>query len=327
MGAEATRVMMRGVITGCGRRRHGSRGLALPVLGGFGVNRRRTTGFTIIELLVVVSIIALLVGMLLPAIGKARDSARVNASKNNLRQLGVAHKTYAADWADRHVTFVRDNLGLYGGDVERYNAEIYGGGGGFEVHPPIIAGWGYTSGGAYVAWAYWTTHSNNVYFQPINFPGPPNSGGAGGPDDCGTCDGWGWFRFGTQPKPMSDYLNGRWLDPVSFAPKDLVVLEPIQPCFEIPGEVVGGQPWGGIGPGACNPGIASYCLADRPVQPGRLLVQRGDGAVLECAVGDGRRLPGSLVRARQVPDAQDAHARALLAAEREGPLQRRVRRL
>ncbi len=173
-------------------------------------------GFTIIELLVVVSIIALLVGILLPAIGTARDSARVNTSKSNLRQLGVAHKAYAADWADRHFTLVRDNLGLYGGDVERYNIEIYGGGGGFEVHPPIIAGWGYTLGGTYVAWAYWTDQSNNVYFQPINFPGPP---------------------------------------------KDAVILNPIEPCFEIPGDVVGGADWGGIGPGECNPGIASYCLS------------------------------------------------------------------
>ncbi|MHC5008379.1 MAG: type II secretion system protein, partial [Planctomycetota bacterium] len=60
------------------------------------MKRHVSKGFTIIELLVVVSIIALLVGILLPAIGKARDNARVNTSKSNLRQIGIAHKTYAA---------------------------------------------------------------------------------------------------------------------------------------------------------------------------------------------------------------------------------------
>ncbi|MHC4220636.1 MAG: type II secretion system protein, partial [Planctomycetota bacterium] len=58
------------------------------------MNRHQSRGFTIIELLVVVSIIALLIGILLPAIGKARDDARINTSKSNLRQMGVAHKTY-----------------------------------------------------------------------------------------------------------------------------------------------------------------------------------------------------------------------------------------
>ena len=203
-------------------------------------------GFTIIELLVVVSIIALLVGMLLPAIGKARDTARVNVSKNNLRQLGVAHKTYAADWSDRHLTFCRDNLGLYEGDVGAYNDAIYGGGGGFEVHPPIIAGWGYTESGSYVAWAYWTTSNNNIMFQPLNFPGPPNA-------SAGT-DGWGWFRFGVQPKPFQDYVNGRYQDPIYFAPKDKVLLEPLEVCFEIPGEFV-------AYPSQCNPSWASYALS------------------------------------------------------------------
>ncbi len=75
------------------------------------------SGFTIIELLVVVSIIAMLVGMLLPAIGRARDTARVNVSKSNLRQLGIAHQTYAAEWAGRHVTYTRDNLGQHAGNV------------------------------------------------------------------------------------------------------------------------------------------------------------------------------------------------------------------
>ena len=112
-----------------------------------------TRGFTIIELLVVVSIIALLVGILLPAIGKARDNARVNTSKSNLRQMGIAHQTYAADWADRHLPLHRDNLGLYGGDVQRYNTEVYGYGGDYELHPPIIGGWGYASDGEYIVWA------------------------------------------------------------------------------------------------------------------------------------------------------------------------------
>ncbi|MHC4211134.1 MAG: type II secretion system protein, partial [Planctomycetota bacterium] len=119
---------------------------------------RPPRGFTIIELLVVVSIIALLMAILLPAIGKARDSARVNLSKNNLRQLGIAHRTYAADWSDRHVTYVRDNLGLYGGDVQQYNESIYGDAGDiprYSMHPTILAGGGYFSDGSYGVWGYW----------------------------------------------------------------------------------------------------------------------------------------------------------------------------
>ncbi|MHC4614045.1 MAG: type II secretion system protein [Planctomycetota bacterium] len=207
------------------------------------MNRRASKGFTIIELLVVVSIIALLVGILLPAIGKARDTARVNQSKSNMRQLAVAHKAYAADWADRHITYVRDNLGQYGGDVVLYNEMIYGGTDTrYDAHPGIIAGNGYDSTGTYRPWGYWTQESNRAMFQPIGFPGGPGA------------EHWGWFRFGCQSKPFSDYLNGRYQDPIYFAPKDRVLLDPLEPCFDQPGEFVA-YPLDG------NPAWASYCLS------------------------------------------------------------------
>ena len=60
------------------------------------VGRVRRTGFTLVELLVVIAIIALLVSILLPAIGKARDQAKLTQSLTNLSQLGKAHAAYAA---------------------------------------------------------------------------------------------------------------------------------------------------------------------------------------------------------------------------------------
>ncbi len=51
-------------------------------------------GFTLIELLVVIAIIALLVGLLVPAIGRARTAARMTACGSNLHQIGIGVSSY-----------------------------------------------------------------------------------------------------------------------------------------------------------------------------------------------------------------------------------------
>jgi prepilin-type N-terminal cleavage/methylation domain-containing protein len=61
----------------------------------------RAGAFTLIELLVTLAIIAALAALLLPTLGRARESGRATACMSNLRQVGVALQLYCQDYNNR----------------------------------------------------------------------------------------------------------------------------------------------------------------------------------------------------------------------------------
>lgn len=89
----------------------------------------RDRAFSLIELLVVVAVVALLAGLLLPALASARRAARASACLMNVRNLAVAHTMFMADNKERFIDAALSHGGL--GDPRRswpVQLEAYHGG-------------------------------------------------------------------------------------------------------------------------------------------------------------------------------------------------------
>jgi len=173
--------------------------------------------FTIIELLVVVSIIALLVGILLPAIGKAREQANLTKSQANIKQIGTALASYAAEYHDRQLTFIVDDFSHYGTDG--VSAVInYANSTGYQ-HSPVNLGYG--QGGI---WGY--------YLPPVSV-GSPSNWVTIVPIDFATK--FGSFRL-INARQLNTYVNGRFYDPVFYAPKDTAVISTVEPHYDMADE-------------------------------------------------------------------------------------------
>jgi len=216
--------------------------------------RTQRKAFTIIELLVVVSIIAVLIGILLPAIGNARDQAKMTASTANLRNLATAHAAYAAEWNDRQLTVIDDNISTWGRENQAFVNYQAGhvGASAAARHPAMILGWGYARAGGvrgpYQLYAYRVPDGINwTLLIPFRFS--PGDGRYFGSFRIPNC-----YQF-------SQYVSGRFYDKVFYAPKDDIAWGTLEAneCFEAPDEYPDCvPPVPGFGDA---PGWSSYCLS------------------------------------------------------------------
>ena len=201
-----------------------------------------STGFTIIDLVMVLSVIALLLAMALPVLGRLRSTSGVEVSLDNLVYLGVAHALYAADWDGRQFTTSRDDFGMFGNSLEDYIASQ-----GVYFLP---LGWSQGS-----LWIF-TMSSCPSCFEPIVFQGPGM--------------GFDSFRIYNFDTGFHEYVNGRTYDPIFFAPKDKPVYDTVQECLSVPGQFV-------AYPASCNPTWASYCLSPAGLFDPRVFSDDGEG--------------------------------------------------
>ena len=188
----------------------------------------RKRAFTLVELLVVISIIALLVGILLPAISRARDNAKVGQSKSNIRNVNSAHNLFASD----------NNNTIWTGTPENLSSGPDG-------------SWvGNTAGNALQLWRnrYWNNNAGQFTILPGVWPCETDGGGHWFPlnfpchiipycyPEGLSQSAWGYPRVGTfrftNSRQIAEYMEDKCYHKAFWAPKDRVITRALAQCWD-----------------------------------------------------------------------------------------------